>query len=390
MKSDNQLKLGSLAGLGLNLAVGFGLYFLVQAIQSAGSILDYNQIVQNVTGHLPSKMIWFMMNFTEPQFYAGLFASMFIIAGGGLAWILDQKNSKYAGFPVSYSSNLFPWVLASQLLSLSLTIFVFNFVKFFDHGFTWLPTFITVVGIAPALMLIYGPGLAKLITVSLLASLISFPTAHWLNETIMPIINVPGVVANVTTMALTGLIICAIAKALPWMTKREAKPLVRTGRPDDNMDSPLWALRRALADFSEAQFYGSEIAGLFVVVGVVIDCLVNVNHPAYGSGVVPAILLSQFVGAGVGIYLYTEKFKQLGWYATYVPVVSVGPGCVLLLGGTIPIAVLAGVLGGIIGPPLAEYLYSRLPEDYHITIGNVASMAISTVLIAMVIKYLLV
>ncbi len=277
----------------------------------------------------------------------------------------------------------------SKLLSLALTVFVFNFTRFFDEGFTWLPTFITVVGIAPALMLLYGPGLPKLLTVSVLASLVSFPTAHWLNQTIMPVLEVPGVVSNVSTMAITGVIVCAVVKALPWMKKSDAPLLERTNRPVDDLDSPFWAVRRVFADLSEPQFYGSEIAGLFVVLGVIVDSVINVNHPAYASGVVPAILLSQFVGGGVGVFLYTQKFKDLGWYATYVPVVSVGPGCVLLLGGNIEVAVLAGLLGGIIGAPLAEYLYNRLPEGYHITIGNVGSMAITTILVSIVLKFLL-
>ncbi len=389
MEKDKQYKLGSISGLVVNLVIGFALFFLVGAIQRVGTALDYNQIVQTVTTNTSSKFIWFFMNFTEPQFYAGLFASIFIILGGILAWILDQKNSKYAGFPVSYSSNMFPWVLASQLLSLALTVFVFNFTRFFDEGFTWLPTFITVVGIAPALMLLYGPGLPKLLTVSVLASLVSFPTAHWLNQTIMPLLEVPGVVSNVSTMAITGVIVCAVVKALPWMKKSDAPLLERTNRPVDDLDSPFWAVRRVFADLSEPQFYGSEIAGLFVVLGVIVDSVINVNHPAYASGVVPAILLSQFVGGGVGVFLYTQKFKDLGWYATYVPVVSVGPGCVLLLGGSIEVAVLAGLLGGIIGAPLAEYLYNRLPEGYHITIGNVGSMAITTILVSIVLKFLL-
>ena len=56
---------------------------------------------------------------------------------------------------------------------------------------------------------------------------------------------------------------------------------------------------------------------------------------------------------------------EKGWYGTYVPVVSVGPACVLMFGSTIPVAITAGILGGIIGPALAEYFCDKLPEDYH-------------------------
>ncbi|WP_353096446.1 hypothetical protein [Tissierella praeacuta] len=55
---------------------------------------------------------------------------------------------------------------------------------------------------------------------------------------------------------------------------------------------------------------------------------------------------------------------------------------------SIGVATIAGVLGGIIGPPLAEYFCDKLPEDYHPTIGNVASMGVTTIVVSMIIKVL--
>ena len=72
------------------------------------------------------------------------------------------------------------------------------------------------------------------------------------------------------------------------------------------MEKPLWAVRRVLADFSEAPFYGNEIAGLFVILGACLDWVLNANHGAYASGAIPAIILSsQFVGSAVE-YFYTS------------------------------------------------------------------------------------
>lgn len=51
---------------------------------------------------------------------------------------------------------------------------------------------------------------------------------------------------------------------------------------------------------------------------------------------------------------------------------------VLALGANIPVALVAGVLGGILGAPIAELVASWLPKDIHGTVANVASMAITT------------
>ena len=93
------------------------------------------------------------MNFTEG---IGLLL-LFLLIGGLIAWQLYRKNSKWQGFAIAGGSGAWPWVLASQLLSLFLTIYVLILHAFYKRVL-WLPTFIVVVGTPPALTLVYGPG----------------------------------------------------------------------------------------------------------------------------------------------------------------------------------------------------------------------------------------
>lgn len=385
-------KFGSFTGLIISLLIGFFIYFSLLNINIVSTWLDYNTIVENAGKNLFYKIIWYIMNFSEAQFYAGVFASVGVILGGFIAWRLDLKDSKYAGFSISYGSNLWPWIIGSQLLTLFISIFLLNNTKYFNSGeFGWLPTFVMVVGAPPSIVLLYGPGLVTLLTASVLGAFIGFPVAFWIMTNIIPIIGVPGVVSNVFTMAITGVIIAGICNSLPWMKKVPSKPIKRRLQKNDStdaMEKPSWFVRRVFADFSEAQFYGNEIAGALIIVGAIVDWILNSGHGAYASGLVPAIILSQIVGSAVGVYLYFNKYVENGWYATYVPVVSVGPACVLMFGGSIPIAVLAGVFGGIIGPPLAEYFASKLPANYHGTIANVTSMGVTTIVVSMALKVL--
>ncbi|MGM0470968.1 MAG: hypothetical protein ACQEQI_01595 [Bacillota bacterium] len=386
---------GSIVGLLSTLGLGFIIYFLLNNIRNVSQWLSYNEIVAKAGDNIGYKFIWFLMNFTEAEFYAGVLASLGIIIGGFIAWRLDVKRSKWAGFNVSYGTNLWPWVFGSQLISLFIAIFVLNFTRYFSGGdYTWLPTFISVVGVPPAVMLIYGPSIRALLTGSTLGGILSFPIAFWLMNNILPILEVPGVVANVFTMAITGVIVLEVCRVLPWLEQKELN-LIKSDQPKlsadeklEQMSKPTWFIRRVLADFSEAQFYGNEIAGGFILLGVSLDWILNTGHAAYGSGAIPAIILSQFIGAAVGVYLYFNKYVEDGWYATYVPVVSVGPGCVLMFGASIPVAVFAGVLGGILGGPVAEYLAVKLPEELHPTIANVTSMGICTIVVSVVMKAL--
>ena len=68
-------------------------------------------------------------------------------------------------------------------------------------------------------MLLYGPSIKALLTGSILGGIMGFPVAFWISNNIIPVLGVPGVVSNVFTMTITGLIVCCIAKALPWMEK---------------------------------------------------------------------------------------------------------------------------------------------------------------------------
>ncbi|WP_010281121.1 hypothetical protein [Bacillus timonensis] len=387
--------IGPLLGFISVLILGFGLYFFLTLFQTDGTWLPYETVIANAHHNLFYKFIWLLMNFTEAQFYAGALASIFMIVGAFIAWRLDVKRSPLAGIRISYGSNLWPWIFASQFISVAIAIFILNYTNAFSTGeYTWLPTFISVVAVPPAVMLLYGPSYRALFTGSILGGLISYPVAFWIMTTIIPVLGVPGVVSNVLTMAITGIVVYHLCHVLPWMKKvpaKEIKPIEPAPTKDEmkqQMSTPSWFVRRVLADFTEAPFYGNEIASIFLLVGVSIEWILNSGHGAYASGAIPAIILSQFISAAVGIYLFRGKYIEQGWYATYVPVVSVGPACVLMFGPTIPVAVFAGVLGGIIGAPVAEYFARKLPEHIHPTVANVTSMALCTIVVAVVMNAL--
>jgi hypothetical protein len=387
-RKEASKRFGSPLGLIAVFILGLALYFLLGAIQGGNTIImDYNQVIANIKER-SGLFYWFFMNFTEPNFIGGLFSSILILAGGFVSWLLCLKGSKYAGFEICYgATHIWPWVLFSQVLSLLITMFVCNYMSLFDKGLSWIPTFITIVSVPPAIVLLYGPSVPALLTGAILGGIFCTPAAYWLSQILAPW-NIPGVVANVGAMAIVGWAAATVCHVLPWMKKVELKPnKAMAGRKED-VYSPLWLVRRTIAEFSEPLFYGSEVVGIFFTVGIVIDWLLSPRLLTGGAMAVPAILLSQIVAGGVGIFLYADQWEKKGWYPTYVPVVSCSPACVLMFGATIPVALFAGIVGGIIGAPIADHIGGRMASYIHGTVANVTSMALCSILLAIVMQIL--
>lgn len=381
-KKSNIKRFGSPVGLLAVFILGFALYAILDAVQGNGAVIfDYDMVLENINNG--SGMIyWFFMNFTEANFIGGFFTSIFLLLGGAASWLLCLKGSKFSGFETCYgNARIWPWVFASQVLSLVIAMFVCDYMSLFDLGLYWIPTFITIVNVPPAIMLLYGPSVSTLLTGAIMGGVFCTPMAYWLSQIIAPW-NIPGVVANVGAMAVVGWAAATICHVLPWMKRVEVHPVEAMADRKEDTYSPFWLIRRTIAEFSEPLFYGSDVAGAFMIVGLLIDWILSPRLLTGGAMAIPAILLTQVVAGGIGSFLYAEQWEKKGWYATYVPVVSCSPACVLMFGASIPVALFAGIAGGIIGAPMADYIGERMADYIPCTVANVISMVLSTILLA--------
>ena len=91
----------------------------------------------------------------------------------------------------------------------------------------------------------------------------------------------------------------------------------------------------------------------------------------------------------MGVLLYYESWREKGWYPTFVPLVSVAPAMALAFGGTMQSILLSAVLGAILAPPVAQFIIDRLPDHWHLFIGNTLSMALSSLVVFLILRYLL-
>lgn len=373
-------------GIGaLAISAAFGLLWFAMAQWHPPTSIgpDYTSWLESVLQSIAGRLQWFMGDMTEPLFYKSWLASIGLLIGALFAWALGKYGSRFGGFAISYGTGLWPWLIGASSLSLALSNVAFGWMV--KYG--WQPTFVPFVCVAAATVLIYGSGWRVLVTGATLGALITTPLAMLLIATVTGPLGLPAVVANTLSMSLGAAFCFWLYRHLPWMTipqpvTTDTTAPVRTvaGAPSVMRDA-VWTVRRVLADFTETQFFANEWASLGVIVGVVAAFLLNPLFPAYGSEVLPQILMAQALTSALGVLLWRGRFRAGGWAGTYISVVSVAPAAVLAYNGSPLSIVLGALLGAVLCPPLARLISSWLPSDFHPFIGNTTSMAISVTVV---------
>ncbi|MGO4589474.1 hypothetical protein [Paenarthrobacter sp. 2TAF44] len=367
--------LGALAAVILAGVLALVLHTLAQQSPRLGPAFE--GWAASVTNSPFAAVRWFFGDMTEPLFYKSELAACGLLAGALLAWFAGRRGKNWAG-QLTYGTGLWPWVLTSASLSLLLSTLVFG--GLLDDG--WQPTFVPFVCVAPALVLMYGPGWRTCVTGAVLGAFTVTPTALVLIPTVAAPLGLPAVVANVLAMSLGSVLAFLIARKLPWLVLRKSTQQPQAIQPPSGVNPVLkdaiWAMRRVLSDFTETQFFANELASAGMILGVATAFLLNPALPSYGSNLVPHILFAQALTSAIGVVLWRGWFRNAGWAATYASLVSVAPAAVLAYDGSWQSIIAGALLGAVLAPPIARAISARLPEGFHPVIGNTAAMAIST------------
>jgi hypothetical protein len=339
---------------------------------------------------VPQFLLWWLGDSTEAEFFKAPIGGLGMIAGGWVAHVAWKRGRRWAGFPISYGTGLWPWLLGSAALGLLLSDLAWGWT--IPGTGLWQPTFVPFVSVPPAVVLVYGAGWTVAATGAVLGAALTTPIALLVVNFFCYPLQLPSVIGNVTGMWGGALIAFLLCRYLPWMPRplnaRSADTPEPVGQEDATTadlaafapprQGPVWVIRRVLADFTEAQFYGNEIAAIGLIGGTVLTYLLNPLTPVYGTALLPAMLAAQVLTGTIGVLVHRRRWAAAGWYPTFVPVVSVAPAAVLTYGPTVPVIVVAAVFGALAGPPLAAQVGKRMPPDFHPFIGNVVSMTVCT------------
>jgi hypothetical protein len=343
---------------------------------------DYSHMVSSLPE--PSAWLrWILGDISEVAFYKHEFASIGLLAGAYLAYWANRTGKAWQGFTICYDSGLWPWLVTSSLLGLLLSNVLWGWTV---TATSWQPTFAAFVSLPAAMVLMFGGGWKVAINGAIMGAVFVTPLCLLIVNYVCNPLGLPAVIGNVMGMAVASVGAFVLCRCLPSLMKSN-----RTEEPCAPAPSPavaktpdygvVWTLRRVLADFSEAPFFGNEWASLGLIAGALLAYTLNPTSPVYGTGLLPQLLTAQALTSALGVVIWRRQWMLRGWYPTYVPLVSVVPAAVLMHGGSWEVIVSSALLGALIAPPLASAIAKRLPPDMHGFIGNVLSMAISTLLI---------
>ncbi|MCK8664325.1 hypothetical protein M1M11_05435 [Pseudomonas azerbaijanoccidens] len=326
---------------------------------------------------------WILGDISEVAFYKHEFASIGLLAGAYLAYWANRTGKAWQGFAISYGTGLWPWLITSSLLGLLLSNLLWGWTVTAN---SWQPTFVAFVSLPAAMVLMFGGGWKVTINGAIMGALLVTPMCLLIVNYVCNPLALPVVIGNVLGMAIASIVAFLLCRYWPSLVKSRhpetpaasVEPPAITKTPDYGV---IWSLRRVLADFSEAPFFGNELASIGLLLGALLAYSLNPMSPVYGSGLLPQLIGAQALTSAIGVVIWRRQWMLRGWYPTYIPLVSVVPAALLTHGGSWQVIASSALLGALIAPPLACAIAKRLPADMHAYIANVLSMAISTLLI---------
>ncbi|MFY0729346.1 hypothetical protein [Pseudomonas sp. NFX15] len=332
---------------------------------------------------------WVVGDISEVAFYKHEFASIGLLAGAYLAYWASRTGKAWQGFAISYGTGLWPWLVTSSLLGLLLSNLLWGWTV---TATSWQPTFAAFVSLPAAMVLMFGGGWKVTINGALMGAVLVTPMCLLIVNYVCNPLGLPVVIGNVSGMAVASVFAFLLCRYVPALVKPSTpvKPAAPASAPAKTPDYGIvWSLRRVLADFSEAPFFGNELASLGLLLGALLAYSLNPASPVYGSGLLPQLIGAQALTSAIGIVIWRRQWISRGWFPTYVPLVSVVPAALLTYGGNWPVILWSASLGALCAPPLACAISARLPTDMHGYIGNVLSMAVSTILLIPLIGFLI-
>ena len=342
---------------------------------------DYAHMLANL--HEPmARLRWIIGDISEVAFYKHELPAVGLLLGAALAHWAQRTGQRWQGFSICCGTGLWPWLVTSSLLGLLLSHALWGWTL---SGGAWQPTFVAFVSLPAAMVLLFGGGWKVAISGALLGALLVTPASLMLVNYLCYPLGLPVVIGNVGGMAVASVLAFIMCRQFPKLVRSTPPfdaplpaPAIEVAQPDYGV---RWTLRRVLADFSEAPFFGNELASLGLLLGVLAAYLLSPAGPAYGSHLVVEMVGGQALASLIGVLVWRKQWLQRGWYPTYIPIVSVVPAAVLTLGGGWEVVLLSASLGALMAPPLAVAISQRLPSHMHGYIGNVLSMAACTLVI---------
>jgi hypothetical protein len=144
------------------------------SIESNTVLFSFETWLKEAPGNPLYRFLWFFGDVNEAEFYASLLGGIGILAFAYVAYRLDEAGSRWRGFPISYGTGLWPWILAATSIGLAISVVLFG--GLLSGG--WVPTFVPFVSVPAGVVFIYGGNWRNALTGGILGALVTFPIAY--------------------------------------------------------------------------------------------------------------------------------------------------------------------------------------------------------------------
>ncbi len=138
-------------------------------------------------------MSWLVGSISEPQFYAVAPAGALLLVGGLVGHVAHRRSWRWQGFVQACGSGFWPWAAGSALISLLLGNLAWGWTAAVGD---WQP----LVSMAPAIVVLYGPGWRVGLTAAVLGALLTPPASILAVAYLYAPLDLPPVVGATTGM----------------------------------------------------------------------------------------------------------------------------------------------------------------------------------------------
>ncbi len=338
---------------------------------------DYEDMLLHINEPL-GRLRWILGDMSGAMFYKHELATLGLLGGGWFAHRACRRTSAWQGFAICHGHGEWGWVVGSSLVSLLLSHVLWGWTL--QDG-NWQPTYVAFIFIPALLVMSRGGGWRVLFSSAVLGALLVTPISLLLFNFVCLPLKWPSVTGSMLGVAIACALTSHVCARCPhWLGGRH-RPLPTRSRTVDIGHGPVWVLRRVLADFSEVTFFGNEWASLGLLGGLLLAYLLSPASPAYGSDLVIELITGQALASLLGVVIWRRHWIDLGWYPTYLPIVSIVPVALMTYGGQVSVVLLSALLGAAVLPPLAIAITLRLPDDMPVHVGCALAMALGTLVL---------
>ena len=422
MDNEKISRAKALPGFLICLAVAAAVYILMTLLQphlspAGGTLFGWNWLDLAggcAEGSLFYRFMWLLIDLDQGTFMASILGTVFLLVGLAIATHLEKKGSPHMGTGVFGASPIIFRMVLCAIAGLILGQIVNDICglivgtnPFATYG--WVPTFAIFLS-AQVLVAFYGVTPAKMITITILASIITYLCCWFFLHFVVLPLGLPLFCA-VSFGLIAAVPICSeIIRLLPW-TRPEKAPAeaadaveaaaetVEEAAAEAPAEAPAapaapsetkWFIHQTFSDVGQLVVWGSSIAIMLMYVGSIINWIINPMNPGYSMGNFPMMIASQIATAALAIFIYYPRWKKNGFTFTFGGIVF-SSAIIITYPNHWLIVALAIILGAVVLGPFIDWIMKTFNKNnrYHALFFVQIGIGLCVFAFSMIVKHVL-